>query len=134
VALTGSVRARATQADVSFGLLGAALLGCAAVFATFGIPPLPPALLVVAGIPSPLTGMTRSFVATMQGDLPAAFDLHPLGPLTVAACAVAVLSLAALVVRGRRPGFVDAVLSPRIATVVAVAFALTWFRQIFAFN
>lgn len=129
-----TARGRPTQADVSFGALGACLVALACAFAVWGIPPIPPAPLVLAGVPSPLTGMTRSFVATARGDLVGAFYLHPLGPLCFAACIAAAVSALLLVVRGRRATFVDAILRPSSAAIAAVAFGAVWIRQIIVFD
>jgi uncharacterized protein DUF2752 len=120
---------------VWFGLLGAALVSCAVVFAIWGAPPLPPAPMVLLGIPSPLTGMTRSFVALASGDVTGAFRLHPLGPLCFAACIAAAANLAASLRSNRRPTFVDRVVSRRATWwLVATAFAVAWIRQIVVFS
>jgi hypothetical protein len=67
------------------------ILGLTFAFAAAGIPRWMPASMIVRlGIPSPLTGMTRSFVAMVHGDLAGSFGWHPLGPLAF----VAVVSVA----------------------------------------
>ncbi len=127
--------ARIRIADTSFGVLGAALLMCAFAFATFGIPPMPPALLVVAGLPSPLTGMTRSFVALAGGDLAHAFALHPLGPLCFLACVIAIASLVVARRTESRPALVDRIVRiPYAPWIVAGAFLVTWVRQAVVFR
>jgi hypothetical protein len=89
--------------EVPFGAFAACLIALALVFAAVGIPRwLPPALIVRAGIPSPLTGMTRSFVALASGDLAASFAFHPLGPLVFAACALTPMVALASWLRGER--------------------------------
>ena len=121
-------------ADISFGALGAALVGCAFAFALFGTPPLPPAPIIAVGLPSPLTGMTRSFVAIAGGDAWRALLLHPLGPLCFAACIGAVANAAVILHTGHRMRIVDRALHVRSAPwIVALAFAATWIRQIVLF-
>jgi hypothetical protein len=128
------VATRSAFADVSFGAFGLALLALAAAFSVFGIPPLPPALIVALGVPSPLTGMTRSFVAMASGDIARAFWFHPLGPLTFVVCAIAATSAAMTLRTGRRPLVVDRLASSRMTwIVVAVAFAAVWVRQMLVF-
>lgn len=117
--------------DIAFGLLGAGLVACAFAFSVWGVPPVPPAPMVALGIASPLTGMTRSFVATAQGDLAGAFGLHPLGPLCFAACVVAAYSAVALLSAGRRPALVERIVGWRPGVwLVATMFVLAWIRQI----
>jgi hypothetical protein len=53
-------------------------------------PPLCPFRLLT-GLPCPGCGLTRSVVCTLHGDLASAMMFHPLGPLVVAALALAVL-------------------------------------------
>lgn len=65
---------------------------------------------LLTGLPCPLCGLTRAWVATMHGDLPTALQLNPFGPPTVAFAVVAVLlGLQAVLDTGRR----DRGLSPR---------------------
>lgn len=120
--------------EVPLGALGAALVVLAFVFAVTGIPSwIPPALTVRAGIPSPLTGMTRSFVALASGDLGAAFAWHPLGPLVFAASVGAVVVAGASWARGSRIGWLAALMRRRwFWAVVTIAFAAAWARQIAA--
>ena len=128
------VATRPTFADVSFGAFGLALLGLAVAFSVLGIPPMPPALIVVVGVPSPLTGMTRSFVAVASGDIARAFWFHPLGPIVFAMCAVAAASAVITLRTGRRPVVVDRIVSSRATWVVAaVAVAAAWVRQMYVF-
>jgi hypothetical protein len=114
------------------GAFGAVVIGLSALFSFTGIPSwLPPALLVRFGVPSPLTGMTRSFVALVSGDLSAAFAWHPLGPVCFVACA-SLLPLAALSTWSARSSkFLSRVGASRAFWLtVAGAFALAWVRQI----
>jgi hypothetical protein len=131
---TATLRPRTTP-DLWFGLLGAALVSCAFIFATFGTPPLPPGPMVALGVPSPLTGMTRSFVALAGGDVINAFALHPLGPLTFAACVIAFVNLAIERRNGRRASIVQRVVSiPHAPWLLAFAFVAVWIRQIVVFS
>jgi hypothetical protein len=124
-----------TSADLWFGLLGASLIACAVAFAVLGPLPLPPAPMVLIGIPSPLTGMTRSFVALAGGHLGTAFAFHPLGPLTFVACIVAVVNLSAMFRTGRRLAIVDALVSKRYTwALIALAFGVVWLRQIAVYS
>jgi hypothetical protein len=124
-----------SRIDLHLGLLGAALIACAFAFSAWGTPPLPPALSVVFGIPSPLTGMTRSFVALAQGDVVRAFAFHPLGPLSALACAVAVVSCAQVIATGRRPRVVERLLSvPAWGWIVGATFLIVWIRQIVVYR
>jgi hypothetical protein len=126
---------RRIAGDVSFGLLGAALVACAFAFAALGAPPLPPAPMVVAGIASPLTGMTRSFVALAGGDVPAAFVLHPLGPLCFAACVAAAGNAIVVLRSGRRARVIERVFAvPHAPWLVALTFGAVWIRQILFFG
>lgn len=91
--------------EVPFGVFGAALIALAFVFAATGIPRwIPPALLVRLGLPSPLTGMTRSFVTVASGDLLRAFAAHPLGPPLFVFCLALPVIAACSWARGRRLG------------------------------
>jgi hypothetical protein len=102
------------------------LVALAFVFASTGIPAwIPPAPLVRLGIASPLTGMTRSFIALVSGHVLRAFTLHPLGPLVFAACLVVPVRPLLL---ARLAG------SARFWWVVGGAFALVWIRQILVFR
>jgi hypothetical protein len=100
------------------------------VFASTGIPVwLPPAPIVRLGIPSPLTGMTRSFVAMASGNPTAAFAWHPLGPLLFAACVAMPAVALASWIRARR--FDQAVRILRaLWPLLAVMLAVVWARQI----
>jgi hypothetical protein len=120
--------------EVPLGMLGGTLVVLAFVFAATGIPSwIPAALSLRFGVPSPLTGMTRSFVALVSGDVRGAFIWHPLGPFAFAAClampVVAVVSWR----RERRFRVVATVLQSRIVWIIGVAvIALVWARQIVA--
>ena len=105
-------------------LLPLSLVALAFVFASTGIPAwIPPAPLVRLGIASPLTGMTRSFVALASGHIARAFALHPLGPLVFAAC----LAAPVLAIR-------PVALGARFWWCVAALFAIVWVRQILVFS
>jgi hypothetical protein len=131
---TTALRPR-TSPDTWFGVLGGVLLACAFVFAAFGTPPLPPGPMVAFGVPSPLTGMTRSFVALAGGHVTHAFALHPLGPLCFAACVLAVVNLAIERRHGRRAAIVRRALDIAYAPwLLALAFTAAWVRQIVVFT
>jgi len=69
-------------------------------------PPLCPFRLLT-GLPCPGCGLTRSVVSFLHGDVAGAIAFHPLGPLVVAALALAVLVgplSAQLHARGWAPG------------------------------
>lgn len=118
--------------EVPLGALGAALVGLAVLFAATGIPAwLPRAPLVRLGVPSPLTGMTRSFVAIASGDLWGAFAWHPLGPVVFAACAAIPIVAAASWVRSRRfVGLAALLRSRRVWCAVSVLFTAAWAHQV----
>lgn len=112
--------------------LGGSLLVTAVVFAQTGIPGwIPPGVLPALGVPSPLSGMTRSFVALASGDLPGAFGWHPLGPVVFAACVGAVVLAGVSTVRGAVPEGVRALASKRpVWLLVGWCFVVAWIRQI----
>lgn len=120
--------------DRHLGVVGAALVICAFVFAGTGIPAwIPQGALVANGIPSPLTGMTRSFVALAGGDVARAFAWHPLGPVAFGLCLVAAaLGIGSL---WRPPSAVltHAVSSRRMWIVTALIVGGVWVRQIAVF-
>ncbi len=123
------------RVDLHLALLGATLVACAFAFAAFGTPTLPPAPMVMLGVPSPLTGMTRSFVALAQGHVVDALVLHPLGPLCFGACVLAMVSFATTLHTGRRPAAIERVLRMRHgAPIVAALFAAVWARQIVVYG
>jgi hypothetical protein len=125
----------ARHTDIHFGLLGTALIALAAAFAVWGIPPLPPAPMVGLGIASPLTGMTRSFVALARGDVARSFWFHPLGPLTFLACIAAAVNATVVTARGRRVPVVGRIFATRTAGwTIAAAFLVVWVRQIIVFQ
>lgn len=122
-------------ADVWFGVLGAALIALAFAFAAFGTPPLPPGAMVALGVPSPLTGMTRSFVALAAGDVGRAFAMHPLGPLMFAACLVGVVNAVTVQRTQMRAAIVRrAVTIPYAPWLLAAVFVVVWIRQIVVFG
>lgn len=119
-------RERLLRFEVPFAALGAVLVASAFVFSVAGIPRwIPPALIVRAGVPSPFTGMTRSFVALASGDITAAFAWHPLGPLLFSICVVLPALVAVWWTRDRR-------WAPPRTTWVVAALVVTgaWARQI----
>jgi hypothetical protein len=117
-------------------MMAASLLVMARVFATTGVPAwIPPALTVRLGVPSPLTGMTRSFVALASGHIGRAFGLHPLGPFVVAACVAGSVIAVASWVHGKRFSALARLASNRsLWYCVAAAFAAVWIRQILVFR
>lgn len=124
-------RRRLLALEVPLGVLGLVLVGLALLFSVTGTPPLPPAPLVRLGIASPLTGMTRSFVALAGGDLGAALAWHPLGPLCFAAAGGAAVAAALSWIRGERLRGLARLLSRRVVWLaVALAFTAAWARQI----
>jgi hypothetical protein len=129
-----ALRDQRLAADLWFGVLGAALVGCAFAFAAFGTPPFVPAPITAIGVPSPLTGMTRSFVALAGGDLSLSFLFHPLGPLCFLACVAAIGNTAVILRTGHRARLVENALRVRSAPlVVGLAFTVVWIRQIAVF-
>jgi hypothetical protein len=56
----------------------------------------------VTGLPCATCGMTRSFCAIGRGDLGAAFEQHPLGPVLYVFFALVMLRSAAVALAGRR--------------------------------
>jgi hypothetical protein len=116
--------------DVPYGVLGASLVALT-FLRPFALAFVPPALSLRAGIPSPLTGMTRSFVAIARGELVTAFDWHPLGPPVFLICCVAPVLATISWVRGERIAWVGRVLSRRgIWIAVLALFGLSWVRRI----
>lgn len=122
--------------EVPLGALGAALVSLAFVFAAAGIPSwIPPAPLVRLGVASPLTGMTRSFVALAEGRLLEAFSWHPLGPVCFAiASAAAVVALASCVRGQRFEGLARLLRRRGVWLAVALVIAAGWIRQILYFG
>ena len=118
--------------EVPLGAVGAACVGLAFAFAAWGVPSwIPPAPLVRAGVASPLSGMTRSFVALASGDVTAAFAWHPLGPVCFLAAGSAAVVAAVSLLRGRRLDLPARMLGHRgLWIAVATLFALAWIRQI----
>ena len=128
-----SVRRQLLAVEVPLGGLGAAVVALAFVFGLRGIPAwLPAAPLVRLGIASPLSGMTRSFVAFASGDLVRAFGWHPLGPLVFVACCAMATAAVVSWVRSRRFAIVASALrSTAFWSCAAAVFGITWIRQIF---
>lgn len=127
-----AARRNLLRVEVPFAALGIVVVACALTFSITGIPRwIPPALVVRAGIPSPLSGMTRSFVALASGEIGAAFAWHPLGPLVFGICVAMPVIACASWLRGRRFAVLTSVASAK-ATWIAVSFvaAAVWARQI----
>jgi hypothetical protein len=122
--------------EIPLAVLGACLTGLALVFAQTGIPSwIPRAATTGAGLPSPLSGMTRSFVALASGDPGAAFRWHPLGPIVFIACVAAVVVGAASWHRGHRAEVLRQALAKRwLWWGVAAAFVGAWIRQVIWFG
>lgn len=121
-------RADLLRLEVPLGVFGATLVAVAFAFAGVGIPAwIPPAPMARAGVASPLTGMTRSFVATASGDLEAAFRWHPLGPVLFAVCVLAAGVATISWVRGRRIEYLRRLLGRRgLWMGVAAIFSAAW--------
>ena len=126
------MRAR-ERTGLHLAALSASALSLAAVFAAQGRIPrwIPPAPMTMLGVPSPLTGMTRSFVALMRGDLAGSLRWHPLGPVVFLACVLTVAwpfapSLRRVLARLTGPGWRRAL--ALVLTVAAITSA--WVRQI----
>lgn len=127
-------RRRLLHIEVPFGILGAAAVASAGVFAAIGIPVwIPLAPMVRLGVPSPLSGMTRSFVALAGGDVTAAFAWHPLGPLAFVACAaLPVVAIASWVAGHRLEVLSRLVRRTSLWVAFSVIAAAAWLRQIIA--
>lgn len=130
------MRARG-RTDIQLATFSAGVLVLTMVFAAQGRIPrwIPPAPMMMLGVPSPLTGMTRSFVALARGDLAGSLRWHPLGPALFVACLMAVAvpfvpslrrGLARLAVPGRRRTLA--------IVIVGLAMAAAWVRQIVWFT
>jgi len=117
--------------EIPFAAIGIGLIAAAIAFAATSIPTwIPDAPLVRIGVPSPVTGMTRSFVALASGDLGAALRWHPLGPLVFAAALAAPVVAAVSWVRGGRLALTRVLRHRSLWIAVAVAFTLAWARQL----
>lgn len=114
------------------GAIGLALVALAVAFAAVGVPRwIPAAPLAYAGLPSPLEGMTRSFVAMVSGHAGDAFVLHPLGPPAFAAAAAAPVLAAVSWARGRRVAALARALRSRALWLgVGAAFAAVWLARV----
>jgi hypothetical protein len=112
--------------EVPLGALGASLVALAFVFAHSGIPQwIPSAPITRIGVASPLTGMTRSFVALARGDAGDAFAWHPLGPACFVACLAAAVYALVAWTRRARSNVLTRVFGTRLfGYSVSVAFAL----------
>ena len=117
--------------ELPLGMCAAGAVVLARIWAWTGIPTwLPAAPLVRLGVASPLTGMTRSFVAMASGDPARALAWHPLGPALFLACAIAPALAVASLVRGRRFSVVETVMRSGAAwSVTAAIVAAAWVRQ-----
>jgi hypothetical protein len=117
---------------VSLAVAATGVLVCAGLFAVAGIPSwMPPAASLGLGIPSPLSGMTRSVVALARGDLTASFHWHPLGPLVlVGVVLTAIVGWWLALTETSLPRWAGFLSSRRAWLVLASAFAAVWIRQI----
>lgn len=118
------------------GTFGASLVVLAFVFAVTGIPAwIPSGAIVAVGVPSPLSGMTRSFVALASGDVAGAFDWHPLGPVLFLACVAATI-LGGWATITRRPAVrLRNTLSARWTWILAAVLLVGgWIRQLLVFG
>lgn len=123
-------RARSPLA-LQLAIVGATLIALAFVFAHAGTPPwLAPGLLPRLGLASPLSGMTRSFVALARGDVGAAFSWHPLGPFVFAACVAAVVGGIGNAITGWLPGHRSILRRAALWYGVAACFVIVWARQV----
>jgi hypothetical protein len=78
-----------------------------------GTSPIPPCIFhTITGQPCPFCGATRSFVWTAHGQLGAAFQVFPIGPLMFLALVIGVAYCAWAVATGRR---IRVLVRPRIA-------------------
>lgn len=128
---TRSGRAELMRLEVPLGLFGAALIGLAFVFAQTGIPGwLPPAATTAAAVPSPLSGMTRSFVALASGHPVEAFRWHPLGPPAFVACVAAFGVALVSWNRGARLIWLGVLSRRRVWLWVTLLWGAVWMRQI----
>lgn len=118
------------RVEVPFGFLGASLVVLAFLFSAVGIPAwIPPAPIVRLGVPSPLSGMTRSFVALASGDLRSSFARHPLGPPAFAVCiAMPLIAITSWARGGRFQPLAHLARSRALWVGVALLFALAWTR------
>jgi hypothetical protein len=126
------LRRRFSTIECRLGTVGLALVALAFVFARTGIPWwIPSAPSARIGIPSPLTGMTRSFVAVARGDFWLAFRMHPLGPMTFACCLVLAINGLYALLKGRALAWPQrAARQKAVWLVVSTAFAVVWFAQL----
>lgn len=126
-----SGRAELLRVEVPLSVFGACMVALGFVFASAGIPAwIPPAPLVRLGIPSPLTGMTRSFVALASGDVGAAFSWHPLGPVLFATCVLMPVLAAFAWLRGERPAVLRRLARPAPRWLLAALFSSAWVWQV----
>lgn len=81
---------------------------------------------VLAGIPCPGCGLTRSLVAAAHGELGRAFEFHLFGPLVLCACAAAALWLPLRGLAARPPLSAAVAARARAALVPLLAGWLAW--------
>jgi hypothetical protein len=106
--------ARGRIIDLGFAALAAAQLGAAAWLVPAGDQVVTPGGSPLGGLclfraltdhSCPFCGMTRSFVALAHGDLGAALQFHPAGPLMFVALAALLGAVVVAAVRRSRPIF-----------------------------
>ncbi|MFY9615783.1 MAG: DUF2752 domain-containing protein [Candidatus Dormiibacterota bacterium] len=104
VVLVESDRLKGKEPLVLAGGLG--VLGASAVMPIFwnqGITPIPPCIFhTITGQPCPFCGATRSFVWTAHGQLGAAFQVFPIGPIMFLALVAAVVYCGWAIATGKR--------------------------------
>ncbi|MBB4136022.1 DUF2752 domain-containing protein [Gordonia humi] len=101
--------------------IGAVVVGACVPTSAVGDGPVLCPFRRLTGLPCPGCGLTRSFVYTMHGDLPAAFAAHAFGPPLVAFSLVAAVT--AVVRRRRGHGAVDLRRAVRHPLVVVAVIA-----------
>jgi hypothetical protein len=115
---------------------GAAVLGAAWVLPGLwaqGLNPVPPCIFhTVTGLPCPMCGGTRSFVAMAHGDLAAAIHVFPIGPLMFFALLALVVYSVWAVTTGRR---LQLLVEPRLRRGLAMTalalLAANWAAKLF---
>ena len=97
----GSVRRRLPALGVGLG--GAAILGIAAFWSTSSVTSGPGTCIfrLLAGLPCPGCGLTRSFVMFAHGDVPSAFGYNLMGPVLFSVLVISVIVAAWVLITGR---------------------------------
>ncbi|TAD78364.1 MAG: DUF2752 domain-containing protein [Oscillatoriales cyanobacterium] len=112
---------------ISLSLVTAPLLG-AYFFGTTGLrSPFACPVHWLTGIPCPGCGMTRSFVAIARGQLPAAVDYHPFGPVLFGGLVLWAVQGALALRRGNRWRIAVARPWRRRLQLMAIAIVLGWY-------